>query len=954
MNWRFSEISGTRALLFALLLIFPAHPSSAQTGQGDQLAVGSMDAGVFQGFSALPLPAQSNQKFCTLIRLGPNLLAWAYVPTAAERAGDFSQFSGVLIDPQSNLPFPGNIIPASRLPGVFAWRIAPTGPAATESCLPVPTSFPQFTSLSYVTGQPGETDVTVGPGSLTFNYTLGDPVPAPGSLSVTAPLTVNFAVLPGPFPGTNTFPSWLFVVPPQGGFQTPASVPVYVLPNELSAGTTKGLLTVSAINVLSQPVQIEVDVTVLVPPAWFTVDTTSLQPFTYFLGDTTLPSTQQINITSLGAALSFSITTHVDDQTGNWLLASPSQGTGPTTVTLSVDPNILQTLQRGAHFGYVDILAPGAPNSPIRIFVTLNVFPNPDFTITPQTLQFTWTFGDSAPSAQKVSLDPVQNPTSDPSALQFNAVFTPKNAAEPAWAQASPNPAGVSQVFQVSVNQAALASMSPGVHSGTISLNAPDATGNITAGTIPVALTVGPASAAPTLTQVICQVADGQGWQTTIILVNSDTANPAPFTLRFWPGSTTPASLNLSLIGRGPLTNLTVTDVVPAGGVMTLQTEGSGNSLWQGWGELSAPSSIGGTAIFHTQISASQDSEAAVPVKVADGTRFVMPFDDTQGFVTSMALVNPSGTQGVTVTVTFVDENGQPIAVPANESSFQMVQREQKVFRFPDQFTGIDGQRGVAQFVSSGGPIAGLGLRFSPRFSFTSFEPLTASSGSASQRVAHIADGQTWQTSIRLVNLDLVNPANFTMQFYPGQGTPAGEILNLTTGPAANNSLTGSIQPGGSYTVTTQGSNTGTLWQGWAQITATTSIGGFAIFHAQVSSTQDSEGAVPLNATASNRFLVPFDNTGGFESSLAIVNPSATQTATITAAFRDSTGQPLISPSTFPMTADSHQAFALYQKFAVDGYSGVADFTSSLGDLFAIGLRFNPRFAFTSLPILRK
>src|SRR5579863_9716114 len=47
--------------------------------------------------------------------------AVAFVPTAAERAGDFSALSGVIRDPSTNAPFPGNQIPQSRFspPAVY-------------------------------------------------------------------------------------------------------------------------------------------------------------------------------------------------------------------------------------------------------------------------------------------------------------------------------------------------------------------------------------------------------------------------------------------------------------------------------------------------------------------------------------------------------------------------------------------------------------------------------------------------------------------------------------------------------------------------------------------------------------------------------------------------------------------------------------------------------------------
>jgi hypothetical protein len=45
------------------------------------------------------------------------------VPTAGERSGDYSQFSGVIRDPLGNVPFPGNVIPTERLGGVFGWHV---------------------------------------------------------------------------------------------------------------------------------------------------------------------------------------------------------------------------------------------------------------------------------------------------------------------------------------------------------------------------------------------------------------------------------------------------------------------------------------------------------------------------------------------------------------------------------------------------------------------------------------------------------------------------------------------------------------------------------------------------------------------------------------------------------------------------------------------------------------
>jgi uncharacterized protein (TIGR03437 family) len=107
---------------------------SAASSAGDRLLVGNMSltsggnslfASSFAELQGLPLPAYTNQQFCGSVTLAPGYTAVAYVPTAAERSGNFSAFAGLLLDPlANNAPFPGGIIPASRLPSPVAWRIA--------------------------------------------------------------------------------------------------------------------------------------------------------------------------------------------------------------------------------------------------------------------------------------------------------------------------------------------------------------------------------------------------------------------------------------------------------------------------------------------------------------------------------------------------------------------------------------------------------------------------------------------------------------------------------------------------------------------------------------------------------------------------------------------------------------------------------------------------------------
>jgi hypothetical protein len=119
----FSLLAQSPCMEFTLPSIpFPAAYSiSAPNGAGDRLVVGTLNPTYFY---SIPLPNAINQKFCAMQELAPGLFAEAYVPTAPERAGDFHEFVGLLLDPLNNgLPFPGGNIPMSRLGNPNAWRI---------------------------------------------------------------------------------------------------------------------------------------------------------------------------------------------------------------------------------------------------------------------------------------------------------------------------------------------------------------------------------------------------------------------------------------------------------------------------------------------------------------------------------------------------------------------------------------------------------------------------------------------------------------------------------------------------------------------------------------------------------------------------------------------------------------------------------------------------------------
>ncbi len=109
---------------------------TAANSAGDHLVVGALPGGT-SGLNAvnsnLPLPAFANQTFCGQVQLAPQqYYTNVYVPTAAERAGNYNPFTGLLVNPSTNQPYPNGVIPATQLGAVYAWRI---GPAQVSSAL---------------------------------------------------------------------------------------------------------------------------------------------------------------------------------------------------------------------------------------------------------------------------------------------------------------------------------------------------------------------------------------------------------------------------------------------------------------------------------------------------------------------------------------------------------------------------------------------------------------------------------------------------------------------------------------------------------------------------------------------------------------------------------------------------------------------------------------------------
>jgi len=217
---------------------------------------------------------------------------------------------------------------------------------------------------------------------------------------------------------------------------------------------------------------------------------------------------------------------------------------------------------------------------------------------------------------------------------------------------------------------------------------------------------------------VLPQVADGAYWKTSITLVNMDT-EPAQYKLEFFRNGGGALTLDFVGLGRGSF----VYGTLPVNGSFVIETSGTSATLSQGFAILTSPNykDVSGYGIFRQRLPGrAQDFEAVVPLCNEFDDDYILPFDNTAGYTTSMAIVNPSDSTQ-TVTVAFYDTAGNRFLL----DQFTLNPYEQAAYELTSKWPQTNGKRGTAVFQVSpwGAPV--LGLRFNWTGPFTSSHTLS-------------------------------------------------------------------------------------------------------------------------------------------------------------------------------------------------------------------------------------
>jgi len=435
--------------------------------------------------------------------------------------------------------------------------------------------------------------------------------------------------------------------------------------------------------------------------------------------------------------------------------------------------------------------------------------------------------------------------------------------------------------------------------------------------------------------RIISHLANGQGWKTTILLVNADT-HTASFTMNFWANSGSP--LVLPLLQDG--TTASVSGTIAPGQLRVIESDGLGDAILEGWAELITSDAIGGTGIFAATALNLPPSEAAAPLNSIGGTQLFMPFDNTTGvlvFSTGIALANPNQ-QAAVVNVTFIDQSAQNIPVKVNQITVPANGHYASVLR--DDFPEVNGKRGTIQ-LNSNVNVYGLGIRYNGE-AFTSIGALSNVPRGA-KCVSHLANGQGWQTTFLLVNTE-AHTASFSLNFWADDGSP---LALLTLEDGVTSSVSGTIAPGQLRVVESSGMG-GIMVQGWAELITSDAIGGTGIFTATARNLRSSEAAAPLNSVGGKQMFIPFDNTLAFSTGIALANPSQ-QAAVVGFTFVDESGKNIpVKAGQITVPAKGHYASVLSSDFPeVNGKRGTIQLNANV-DVYGLGIRFNGQ-AFTSI-----
>jgi hypothetical protein len=262
-------------------------------------------------------------------------------------------------------------------------------------------------ALALIIGLPSalhaQTFQTVPALAFTKAFAGAEPLPQVLTIAYTDQSTVRFSTAAS----TNSGGSWLSVSPSGNACcYTPLAVSVIVTTGNLSAGTYTGQVVITNYSNSSINMTIPVTLTVAASGATFFDDLPGKLSFSFKTGGSATSQSVQIRNAGSGT-LNWTLTTSTADN-GNWLSASASSGTAPSTVTIGINKNNLPGggASAGTFLGQLLLQTSG---DSVTVPVAVTVGPAVFTQINP--LNFTMAFAGTNPLAQVLNVAMNDNST---------------------------------------------------------------------------------------------------------------------------------------------------------------------------------------------------------------------------------------------------------------------------------------------------------------------------------------------------------------------------------------------------------------------------------------------------------------------------------------------------------------------------------------------------------------
>ena len=201
--------------------------------------------------------------------------------------------------------------------------------------------------------------LVLSPATLSYSYQIGGTVPAARNVAVTS----TGAALSYSATSSQT---WLTATPASG--TTPGTLSVAVHPTGLAAGTHTGTVTVTATGAANSPQTVTVTLTVTNQGSGHLIaqpSTLSFSSGSESGDDDHGPLSKRLLVTSSGSPLRFT----AEALGGSWLSVSPSAGTTPGRLTVTVSPT---GLARGTYTGHIKLSASGVNSLTVPVTLTVS------------------------------------------------------------------------------------------------------------------------------------------------------------------------------------------------------------------------------------------------------------------------------------------------------------------------------------------------------------------------------------------------------------------------------------------------------------------------------------------------------------------------------------------------------------------------------------------------------